>query len=186
MSKEEYLSKIEFGIAYIAFGFVLLFQYSRAFSEEELMLFVELMMAYVWTAGLFIYAKFRFDIHIFEPITMITAIYEGIFVVKPIIDLRNHEMIEHGISVIGGGHKATLLFALGFTAFFFAYYLNHRHIVYRGHPIFRKTRFSWRLAAMALWRMGRDIHTLLELYADAGIEPKIYLFVWHGWNSLRR
>lgn len=137
MGKEEYLSKIEFGIAYIAFGFVLLFQYSRAFSEEELMLFVELMMAYVWTAGLFIYAKFRFDIHIFEPITMITAIYEGIFVVKPIIDLRNHEMIEHGISVIGGGHKATLLFALGFTAFFFAYYLNHRHIVYRGHPIFR-------------------------------------------------
>lgn len=157
MSKEEYLSKIEFGIAYIAFGLVLLFQYRSTFTEEELTLFVELMMAYVWTMGLFIYAKFRFDVHIFEPITIITVLYEGIFVAKPLIDLRNQEMTEHGISVLSGGDKATALFVLGYTVFFVSYYINHRRIVYRGKPVLRTAsgrqefRKDWLPLLYAAW-----------------------------------
>ena len=66
---------------------------------------------------------------------MITAIYEGIFVVKPVVDLRNHEMAEHGISVIGGGPKATLFFVLGYTAFYFSYYLDHRRFMYKNDAV---------------------------------------------------
>lgn len=132
MNKEGYISKIEFIITYIVLGFVLLFQYSRSFTDEEAYLFLELFMAYVWTMGLLVYAKIQFKLHILEPITMITAIYEGIFVIKPIVDLRAHSMAEHGISVISGGAKATLLFVIGYTVFFFSYYSNHRKLTYAG------------------------------------------------------
>lgn len=140
MRREDYISKIEFTIIYIFFGFVLLFQYTRAFSGEELYLFIELIMAYIWTAGLFVTAKWVFDIHVFEPITIITIIYEGIFIVKPIIDLRNHEMTEHGVPVISGGAKATLLFVLGYSIFFLSYYIKHKKIVYDGMPIFERVK----------------------------------------------
>ena len=142
MSKEEYASKVEFIILYAALGFVLLFQYSRTFQYEELYLFIELMMAYVWTGGLLIYAKVRFNLKIFEPISIITVIYEGIFIIKPIIDLRNHDMNEHGISVIGGGPQATLYFVIGYTVFFFSYYLAHKKITYNSHPLLRKDEGS--------------------------------------------
>ena len=136
MNREDNISKIEFAIIYFLFGIMLLFQYSRSFSQEESFLFIELIMTYVWTAGLIVYAKIRYNLHMFEPITMISVIYEGIFVLKPIIDLRSNSMTEHGISVIGGGPKATFLFGLGFTIFFFSYYVNHRRLVYNGHSLF--------------------------------------------------
>lgn len=128
MSRDEVISKIEYVCLYVVIGLLLLFQYSRAFTEEELFLFVELMMTYVWTAGLLIYAKLQFNLHLFEPIVIISAIYEGIFVLKPIVDLRAGTMVEHGVSVIEGGPKATMLFALGYSLFFFSYYLNHKKV----------------------------------------------------------
>lgn len=142
MNKEEYISKIEFGIVYILFGIVLLFQYSFAFSSEEFYLFIELILAYFWTAGLFVYAKFEWNLNIFEPITIITIIYEGIYVVKPIIDLRSHSMTEHGVSVIGGGPKATFIFVMGYTIFFFSYFVKHRKLVYDGHDLFQNKNVS--------------------------------------------
>ena len=140
MSRQEYIAKIEFAILYIAFGFVLLFQYSRSFTNEEIFLFVELIMAYIWTMGLLTYAKIKFKLRIFEPIVIITAIYEGIFVVKPIVDLRAHTMSEHGISVISGGGKATALFMIGYTVFFCSYYITHRRICYNNKPLFHKSK----------------------------------------------
>lgn len=138
MSRQEYISKIEFILTYIAFGIVLLFQYSRSFTNSELFLFIELLMAYIWTMGLLTYAKIKFELGIFEPITIITAIYEGIFVIKPIVDLRAHNMSEHGISVISGGDKATALFVLGYTIFFCSYYIAHREICYNDAPLFHQ------------------------------------------------
>lgn len=121
----------------MAVGGVLIFQYSQSFSYEENFLFIELIAAYIWTGGLLVYAKLRFGLRIFEPMTMITVIYDGIFILKPILDLRSNSMEEHGISVIGGGPKATLLFVLGYTVFFGSYYVNHRKIVYQSRPMFR-------------------------------------------------
>ncbi len=126
MSREEWIAKIEFIIGYVLFGILLMFQYSRAFTYEETFLFIELLLTYFWTAGLIVYAKIRFALNVFEPIMIISILYEGIFILKPVVDLRTHSMVEHGIAVIGGGPKATLLFAVGFTVLFFSYYLRHR------------------------------------------------------------
>ncbi len=128
MRRKKYISITEVVILYILFGALLLFQYTRTFKYDEIFLFIELMMAYIWTAGLLVYAKYRFHLRLFEPMTIISLIYIGIFVAKPITDLRNRKMVEEGVSVIGGGPKATLLFVLGYTLFFFAYYIYRRKV----------------------------------------------------------
>lgn len=145
MNQKRSYTDIQYILLFVIIGIILLFQYSNNFSLDETLLFIELMLAYIWITALLIYAKLKFDLHIFEPISIIAAIYEGIFIFKPIIDLRNHSMIEHGISVISGGDKATLLFILGFTFFYFSYYLNHRKIIYRGRDIIRTQKNNFRL-----------------------------------------
>lgn len=137
MNQKRSYTDIQYIILFVIIGIILLFQYSSNFSFDETLLFIELILAYIWITALLIYAKLKFDLHVFEPISIIAAIYEGIFIFKPIIDLRNQSMIEHGISVISGGDKATLLFVLGFTIFYFSYYLNHRKITYRGRNIIK-------------------------------------------------
>lgn len=136
MDRTSFIAKIEFILIYVIFGLLLASQYNPAFSREETFLFIELLMAYFWTFGLFVLAKVYFDLKIFEPLTMITVIYEGIFVLKPIVDLHAHQMNEHGINVLVGGDKATLIFVLGYTAFYVAYYMQHRRLLFQRKVLF--------------------------------------------------
>lgn len=126
MTEQNRHGVLELAGVYLVLGLILLFQYSRAFGSEERFLFFALMLAYLWTMGLLVYAKLRFSLSLLEPLFMITALYEGIFVIKPMLDLRSGNMEEHGIPVLSGGGKATLLFAVGYTMMFFGYYTRQR------------------------------------------------------------
>ena len=86
------------------------------------------MLSYCWMALLLMYAGICRNLHLFEPLTIVTVIYAGIFILKPIVDLRQGELMEHGIHVLPGGARATALFVLGYTVFYFSYYLHHRKI----------------------------------------------------------
>ena len=111
-------------VLYLLIGIALLFQYNGSFHEDETRLFIELMLCYFWTGGLILYAVLFLKLYLFEPLSFISLIYELIFVVKPIIDLHDRDMVEHGVNTFPGGEKATLLFAIGYTVMFFAYYLS--------------------------------------------------------------
>lgn len=135
IDRKKWISDFEYIVVVLLVGLALAFRYKSSFSYTERFLFASLMLSYVWTTGLMIYAKLFFDLHFFEPITIITAIYEGVFIIKPLIDLHDDEMYEHGISVIDGGAKATLLFALGYTIFFVSYYMKHKRLSFNGTPL---------------------------------------------------
>ena len=113
---------------FLAIGLLLLLQYRGSFSNEDRFLFLVLMLSYCWIAMLMAYAGIRMNLQLFEPLTIVTVIYAGIFILKPIVDLRHGELLEHGIHVLPGGARATALFVLGYTVFFFSYYLHHRKI----------------------------------------------------------
>lgn len=120
-------TKTGFGIAsaffsYIVVGLILLLQYRLSFSMKETELFVVLMTAYIWMGALLVYAKFRFNLNIFEPITFVSALYLAIFVLKPIADLSGSGLYAHGKNVLDGGVKATLIMLLSYTALYISYY----------------------------------------------------------------
>lgn len=124
--------------ALLAFlGVMLVFQYHFNYSYEETLLFIEIIAVYCWIAGLLLYAKAFFDLYLFEPITIVSALYLGIFVIKPMVDLGSHDMYAHGIFVLPGGEKATLLFGLGYTVFYCSYYMRHRELCFRGRKLIR-------------------------------------------------
>lgn len=133
-------------LIYLFIGLVLIGQFNSAFTSTELLLYSELIFAYFWTAGLLVYAVFQLNLYLFEPMVFIGLFYEMMFVIKPCVDLHDRYMVEHTVNVLSGGNKATALFVLGFTVFFFAYYCMpgtrrkipkkpYRTILFEDHPI---------------------------------------------------
>lgn len=102
-----------------------IFQFQSSYNDEELALYFCLLITYIWIALLLSIAEYRFGIYFFEPITIITLLYIGIFIIKPLIDLKTNSFYEHGVYVFNGGIKATSIIALSYTIFFFSYYGKH-------------------------------------------------------------
>lgn len=119
-------SNIEgFAVLYLVVGAILASRFSFSFTAEQSRLFIALMLEYAWTGLLLLYAKKCYDLYVFEPLSFVSVIYIGIFVVKPLIDLREKQMIEHGIDVTAGGLKATVILLLSYTCLYVGYYLTH-------------------------------------------------------------
>ena len=119
-------SNIEgFTIVYLIVGAVLASRFSFSYTAEQFRLFFMLILEYAWIGLLLLYAKKCYDLYIFEPLSFVSAIYIAVFILKPLIDLRERQMVEHGIDVSSGGLKATIVLLLGYTCMFVGYYLTH-------------------------------------------------------------
>ena len=117
-------------LIYLLFGLFFIFQAQGSYSGDQLSLYVVLLGAYFWIAGLLVVAKVRHDLYIFEPIFFIAILYLCIYVYKPLIDLKTDSFYEHGVYVRDGGIKATLLIVLSFTVFYISYYSVHPRLVF--------------------------------------------------------
>ncbi len=122
MKKIINLSTFGFVFIYVAVTIMLIYQYNEDFTQSESRMFYVLLFSYLWTGGLIVIAKLFFNLYFFEPILFISVLYELIFIIKPIVDLRNSAMYEHGINVFPGGVRATVFFTIGYTVMYFAYY----------------------------------------------------------------
>ena len=120
-------------LIYLLFGVFFIFQAQGSYSRDQLSLYIILLGAYFWIAGLLVVAKVRHDLYIFEPIFFIAILYLCIYVYKPLIDLKTDSFYEHGVYVRDGGIKATLLIVLSFTVFYISYYSMHPRLVFGKH-----------------------------------------------------
>lgn len=130
-------------LIYMLCGCYFLFQFEPSFSFQEKELFFVLIISYFCIAGLLVYAKARYDLYVFEPLFFISLLYIGVFICKPIIDLKNGAMIEHGINVIDGGVKATLILLVSYSMLFYSYYKGHCHIVVRNIGRYERKNFVY-------------------------------------------
>ena len=93
-----------------------------SYSGEERILYIYLLASYFIVIGLVIAAIARHHLYLFEPFSIITLLYFGIFIFRPIQDVFTHSVAYAGNYLAGAGPKATVIFTLGFTAFYFGYY----------------------------------------------------------------
>ena len=114
-----------YAAVFLLIGAVLASRFSFAFTQEEVRLYITLMMTYTWIGILLLYARMRYDLYVFEPLSFVSAVYMAVFIVKPLIDLRTGHMIEHSVDVSGGGLKATLILLLGYTFLYTGYYITY-------------------------------------------------------------
>ena len=113
-----------YAAVFLLIGAVLASRFSFGFTQEEVRLYITLMMTYAWIGILLLYARMRYDLYVFEPLSFVSAVYVAVFIVKPLIDLRTGHMIEHSVDVSGGGLKATLILLLGYTFLYIGYYIT--------------------------------------------------------------
>ncbi len=112
---------------YIVIGAALLISFPGAgYNSVEKELYGVLMVSYFVVLGLVVLAVAKHNLYLFEPFTIIALLYIGIFIYRPIQDLYAHKVSYAGVNLVQGGVKATILFTLGFVAFYIRYYCKKR------------------------------------------------------------
>lgn len=86
--------------------------------------YILLLICYFFVASLLIWKIIRSDIYLFEPIVLVTALYMGIFILRPMLDISNFDTVKYGIDISDGSKKATLIFMISFLSFFISYFYN--------------------------------------------------------------
>ena len=124
-SKDNEINIEGFTVIYLVIGAILASRFSFSFSAEQVRLFFVLMLEYAWIGLLLLYARKCYDLYVFEPLSFVSVIYVAVFIIKPLIDLKEKQMVEHGVDVTAGGLKASLILLLSYTCLFVGYYLTY-------------------------------------------------------------
>lgn len=114
-------------VAYLFIGGMLIINFPDiGYSIAEKELYTALLIAYFVVVGLVAFAIANFDLYLFEPFSIITLLYIGIFIFRPIQDLMAHNVAYAGKSYVVPGTKSTVLFIIGFVAFYIGYFIKKR------------------------------------------------------------
>ena len=116
---------------YILIGLLLIANYpSIGFTQTEVSLYLMLLFAYFIVVGLFVFGMIKFHIYLFEPFTIISVLYIGIFIYRPLQDLYSHSIGYAGVDLTDAGIKATVIFIFGYIAFFSGYFSKKKRRSY--------------------------------------------------------
>ena len=119
-------------LLYIAIGMNFVFQMSKVDSQYALE-YIVVLVSYFFMTGIWILCICRFGFYLFEPITMVVVLTILTFSVEPMISMITNDTLLAGFDVYDGCIKATLIYMLALTFFFFVYYNrfsfseNHYH-----------------------------------------------------------
>ena len=115
---------------YLIIGAGLLINFPNAsYSDAEKNLYICLLIAYFVVVGLVVLAISKHHLYLFEPFTIISVLYIGIFVYRPIQDLFAHAVSYGGVSLIENGPKATIIFTIGFLFFYLGSYSRKKETI---------------------------------------------------------
>ena len=115
-------------LVYLLIGGLLIINFpTDGYSDNEQHLYIALIISYFIVIGLVVAAIAKRNLYIFEPFSIITILYVGIFILRPIQDLFNHNVSYAGRTFVDIGVKSTLLFTLGFIAFYIGYYAKKQY-----------------------------------------------------------
>lgn len=115
-------SIVAFAIYLVIGGLLAISFPDSSYRAVEIELFTALLISYFVVLGLVVIAIAFFDLYVFEPFSIITAIYVGIFILRPFQDLFSHDVSYGGKNLLAYGVKSTVLFTVGFIAFYFGYF----------------------------------------------------------------
>ena len=109
---------------YLIIGSLLLINFPdfTTYSQDERTLYSYLIISYFIVVGLIVIAIIRHRLYLFEPFSFISLLYVCIFIYRPIQDLFLHSISYSGVDLVPFGPKATVIFTVGFIAFYLGYF----------------------------------------------------------------
>lgn len=118
-------------IGFIIIGFWIAISKPYNLSQELSECYYSILLTYTVISFVSIYALNRRDFDVFDPIAMLIILYYGIFVFRPIADIKNNDYYTFGVDPMGGGVKANLIICISFIAFCLGYYKTYTISGYR-------------------------------------------------------
>ena len=98
-----------------------------------------------------------YDIYLFEPFTIVSVLYYGMFCCQPLIDIISGDTTILGFEVFNGCFRATIIFSVSFVLFLFGYFYNRHGIVknnnsYKNNIVCNESQIIF--AAVVIWSFG--------------------------------
>jgi len=113
-------------LVYLFFMVLIAAGFPASLTDTAKQLYVTLGISYLVFGALVCCAIIKHRVYLFEPFTIISVLYAGIFVYRPQVDVINERVSYLGYSVLEGGVKATVLFTLGYIAFYLGYFCKKK------------------------------------------------------------
>lgn len=106
---------------YTTIGCTLTYYIKDSLMTEYFKEYIVLLISYFLVGGLFILTVTKYKIDIFQPFILISVIYICMFSITPIIFILNGKTDVHGVDVMSGCIKATLIYIISYIAFVIGY-----------------------------------------------------------------
>jgi oligosaccharide repeat unit polymerase len=152
---------------------IIIIYYPRAINYRDFSNYSILLLAYLIILPLFIYRILRDDYNIFEPFTLVSALYIVIMIFQPMIDIVNGDYYIYGKDVMNGCMTGTIVFIFSYIAFYIGYSINNRKTIENPKPLnklifnFQEMKYVYKykvkIICYGLWVLG-FIFALLFFY----------------------
>lgn len=107
---------------FLSVGFWLALSMPVGLSKELAECYWSILGTFTVISTVFIYALSRYDFVVFEPVMLFIIMYFGIFVFRPLSDIKNGDYYTFGVNPMNGGVKANFVVCLSVISFFMGYY----------------------------------------------------------------
>ena len=125
-------------IALICFLFEAFFIWNMPsdMSYSILTSYVTLLVAMMLYMLIIVFLIIKYDMDIFEPITLVSLLYYAIMFFAPLLCIVREDTTLFGVDVFGGCIRGTWVFLLSYVSFVFFYYRNKKSI-YDNYKLFQ-------------------------------------------------
>lgn len=108
-------------LLYIVLGLIFVFQMSRV-DTQYVPKYIIVLISYFYMVGVWMLYIYKFGFYLFEPVSMVAILTILTFSIEPMISMIADDTLLAGFNVYDGCVKATLIYMLALTFFFFVYY----------------------------------------------------------------
>lgn len=142
-------------ITYLLIGILLFANFNFNVQQEYFKEYIVLLISYFTVAGIFILIVIKYNIDIFQPFILISILYICIFSITPMLLIVQGKTDAHGVDVMAGCIKATIIYMISYIAFVAGYVLfniklnkidylkNDNEIKYNKNKILKMSFIIW-------------------------------------------
>lgn len=145
---------------FVTVATILYFWFSYKTNDQKIisMNYSVILICFVVCSVTFLILALNHNLHLFEPVVIVTGIYYFMFVYYPLRDINNGETSFFGQNFTSGAIKATVIVTISYIALLIGYYFNNSYHFENENQVFieknEQNQTSIYLISVILWLVG--------------------------------
>lgn len=160
-------------LLYIVIGMSFVFQMGKVDSQYTPE-YIVVLISYFLMVGIWILCICKFGFYLFEPITMVVGLTILTFSIEPMISMITNDTLLAGFNVYDGCVKATLIYMIALTFFFFVYYSRFSF----GEKCYRNDLNTWN----GDYKKSEKLMALAYMFTVIGVAVSLVDLIKQGFS----